>query len=81
MVFATKWGIFAYRVMPFGLTNAPATFQRLMAYAFKEHLQKFLEIFIDDLCIHFENRGEHIGHVKKALVKCIEFVFTPRNAN
>ena len=25
-VFATEWGIYAYRVMPFGLTNAPATF-------------------------------------------------------
>ena len=50
--FATKWGIYAYRVMPFGLTNAPATFQRLMTHAFKEYLRIFLEIFMDDLCIH-----------------------------
>ena len=28
-LFATEWGIFAYRVMPFYLTNALATFQRL----------------------------------------------------
>ncbi|MCO5551659.1 hypothetical protein L7F22_005163 [Adiantum nelumboides] len=39
MVFATEWGIFAYRVMPFGLTNAPVTFQRLMSHAFKEYLR------------------------------------------
>ena len=41
-IFATKWGIFAYRVMPFGLTNALATFQRLMCHAFKEYLRNFL---------------------------------------
>ena len=51
-IFATKWGIFAYRVMPFGLTNALATFQRLMTHAFKEYLQMFLEVFMDDLCVH-----------------------------
>ena len=53
--FATEWGIYAYRVMPFGLTNAPATFQRLMTHAFKEYLQIFLEIFMDDLCVHTLN--------------------------
>ena len=55
--FATKWGIFAYRVMPFGLTNALATFQRLMSHAFKEYLRVFLEIFMDDLCIHSKERS------------------------
>ena len=52
IAFATKWGIFAYKVMPFGLTNALATFQWLMAHAFKEYLCSFLEVFMDDLCIH-----------------------------
>lgn len=51
--FATERGIFAYRVMTFGLTNAPTTFQRLMSHAlFKEYLRIFLEIFMDDLCVH-----------------------------
>ena len=68
--FATKWGIFAYRVMPFGLTNAPATFQRLMAHAFKEYLWKFLEIFMDDLCVHSADRSEHIAHLCKVFEKC-----------
>ena len=68
--FATEWGIFAYRVMPFGLTNAPATFQRLMCHAFKEYLRDFLEIFMDDLCIHSSDRMEHIEHLKKIFEKC-----------
>ena len=70
IAFATKWGIFAYRVMPFGLTNAPATFQRLMCHAFKEYLRDFLEIFMDDLCIHSSDCMEHIEHLKKIFEKC-----------
>ena len=68
--FATEWGIFAYRVMPLGLTNALATFQQLMCHAFKEYLRDFLEIFMDDLCIHSSDRMEHIEHLKKIFEKC-----------
>ena len=56
--------------MPFGLTNAPATFQRLMSHAFKEHLRKFLEIFMDDLCVHSGDRSEHLGHLTKVFDTC-----------
>ena len=68
--FATEWGIFAYRVMPFGLTNAPATFQRLMSHAFKEYLWDFLEVYMDDLCVHSKDRLEHIVHLKLVFEKC-----------
>ena len=61
--FATEWVIFAYRVMPFGLTNAPTTFQILMCHAFKEYLRIFFEIFMDDLCVHSQQRDEHINHL------------------
>ena len=68
--FATEWGIFSYRVMPFGLTNAPATFQRLMSHAFKEYLRVFLEIFMDDLCIHSKQQIEHVNHLQLIFEKC-----------
>ena len=68
--FATEWGIFAYRVMPFGLTNARATLQRLMTHAFKEYLQTFLEVFMDDLCVHSKERSEHIAHLRLIFEKC-----------
>ena len=70
MAFATEWGIFAYRVMPFGLTNAPATFQRLMSHGFKEYLRDFLEVYMDDLCIHSGKRDEHIDHLWLIFAKC-----------
>ena len=68
--FATEWGVFAYRVMPFGLTNAPTTFQRLMSHAFKEYLRIFLEIFMDDLCVHSNEREQHITHLRQVFEKC-----------
>ena len=68
--FATEWGIFAYRVMPFGLTNAPATFQRLMSHAFKEYIRDFLEVYMDDLCIHSKKRADHVEHLKLIFEKC-----------
>ena len=70
IAFATEWGIFAYRVMPFGLTNAPATFQRLMSHAFKEYLPDFLEVYMDDLCIHSKEREQHVQHLKMIFKKC-----------
>ena len=56
--------------MPFGLTNAPATFQRLMSHAFREYLRIFLEIFMDDLCVHSMDRLEHINNLKLVFQKC-----------
>ena len=56
--------------MPFGLTNAPATFQRLMTHAFKEYLRTFLEVFMDDLCVHSKERSEHIANLRLIFEKC-----------
>ena len=70
IAFDTEWGIFAFRVMPFGLTNAPATFQRLMTHAFKEYLRKFLDIYMDDLCVYSLIRQQHIEHLRKVFEKC-----------
>ncbi|KAI5078022.1 hypothetical protein GOP47_0007846 [Adiantum capillus-veneris] len=66
----TEWGIFAYRVIPFGLTNALATFQRLMSHAFKEYLSNFLEVYMDDLCVHSSIQAAHFEHRKKIFKKC-----------
>ena len=65
-----EWDIFAYKVMPFGLTNAPTTFQRLMSHAFKEYLRDFLEVYMDDLCIHSSKREEHVIHLRLIFEKC-----------
>ena len=56
--------------MPFGLTNAPATFQRLMSHAFKEYVRVFLEVFMDNMCVYYLLRHEHIQHLTKVFDQC-----------
>ena len=69
--FTTDWGTFAFKRMPFGLCNAPATFQRLMTVTFQEFLRVFLEIFMDDFCVHGEE-ADHPPHMRKTFIKCRE---------
>ena len=68
--FATRQCTFAYKVMPFGLTNAPSTFQRLMCHIFKEFLRSFLDVYVDDLCVHSRQRMDHLTQLRSIFEKC-----------
>jgi hypothetical protein len=48
--FSTRYGLYEYLVMSFGLTNAPAHFMFLMNSVFMLELDKFVVVFIDDIC-------------------------------
>ena len=50
--FGTEWGCFQSTVMPFGLKNAPAIFSRVVVVAFKDFIQKFLQVYIDDWIVY-----------------------------
>ena len=63
--FMTQYGQYEYKVVPFGLCNAPATFQALMHDLFRDHLDAFLVIFLDDLLAYSQNPREHVDHVRK----------------
>ena len=49
--FRTPDGFYEWLEMPFGLTNAPAYFIDLMRRVFREYLNKFVMVFVDDIWV------------------------------
>ena len=50
--------------MLFGLTNAPVAFMDLMNRVFRQYLDLFVIIFIDDILIYSRNEEEHASHLR-----------------
>ena len=65
--FSTRYGLFEFCVLPFGLTNAPATFMRMMNALFEGELDKFVQVFLDDILIFSPNIDEHLKHLQAVL--------------
>ena len=59
--------------MPFGLTNAPTVFQHMMNDIFREYLDHFVVIYLDDILVFSSNWEEHTHHVWLVLTKLWEY--------
>ena len=65
--FQTRYRNYEYIVVPFGLSNAPAKFMCLMNGIFKEFLDKFIIVFLDDILIYSKYEEEHKEHLRVTL--------------
>jgi hypothetical protein len=54
-------------VLPFGLTNAPGVFMSWMNGVFHEYVDKFVQVFIDDILIYSRTTEEHDEHLRLVL--------------
>jgi hypothetical protein len=68
----TKYGSYKFLVMPFGLTNALATFCTLMNDIFREWLDDFVIVYIDDILIYSGSLEEHVEHFRKVFQRLRE---------
>ena len=65
--FRTRFGHFEYLVMPFGLCNAPATFQHFVNDIFRDWLDIFVIVYLDDILIFSTSLEQHREHVRNVL--------------
>jgi hypothetical protein len=67
--FSTRYGLYEFIVMSFALTNAPAYFMNLLNKVFKEYLDRFVMVFIDDILTYSKNDSDHEEHLRTVLQK------------
>jgi len=65
--FKTRFGHYEFTILPFGLTNAPGVFMSLMNGVFHEYLDKFIQVFIDDILIYSRTAEDHDENLCLAL--------------
>ncbi|CAJ0932073.1 unnamed protein product [Ranitomeya imitator] len=62
--FNTPEGHFEYLVMPFGLSNAPSVFQSFMHDIFREYLDRFMIVYLDDILVFSDDWESHVKQVR-----------------
>jgi len=69
--------------MLFGLTNAPAVFQHLMNDIFRDYMDEFVVVYLDDILIFSKDQEIHDKHVRLVLASSENMVYTPswKNVN
>jgi hypothetical protein len=59
----TRYGHYEFMVVPFGLSNDPIFFMCFMNGVFREYLDKFVIMFLDDILAYSKSEEEHEKHL------------------
>jgi hypothetical protein len=55
--FRTRYGHYEFTVVSFGLSNVPVVFKCLMNGVFRNYLDKFVIVFLDDILLYSKTDG------------------------
>ncbi len=69
--FSTTSGHYEYRVMPFGLVNSPSVFQAFINDVFRDMLNRWVIVYMDDILVYSDSLEMHISHVRAVLQRLI----------
>ncbi len=69
--FSTTSGHYEYLVMPFGLSNSPSVFQAFINDVFRDMLNRWVIVYIDDILIYSDSYKDHVKHVRVVLQRLI----------
>jgi hypothetical protein len=58
--------------MPFGVKNGPPTYQKAITRTFREYIDVFMKIFLDDFIV-FSDLSTHLEKLRKCFLKCKEY--------
>ena len=58
--------------MQFGLTNAPAAFLRFVLSIFRDLLDVYIEIYLDDIIIYSQSFAVHETHLREVFKRLSE---------
>jgi hypothetical protein len=65
--FRMRYVHYDFTVVPFRLSNAPTSFMCLMNGIFKDYLDTFFILFLDDILIYSKYEEDHEDHLRKVL--------------
>jgi hypothetical protein len=54
-------------VVPFGLENAPATFMCLVNGVFRDYMDNFFIVFLNDILVYSKTKEEHEQYLRMVL--------------
>ncbi len=69
--FSTTSGHYEYLVMPFGLVNSPSVFQAFVNDVFRDMLNCWVIVYIDDILIYSDSYEDHVKQVRSVLQRLL----------